>query len=185
MAVILRIPSLFLKNIAIMTDQYAKRERILNSEEEKVKIALGSDHAGFDLKKGIMDYLFKRGIAYEDFGCESRERVDYVDYAEKTIKEMRRRDCDRAILVCGTGLGMAIVANKHKGIRATPCWDEYSAEMSRKHNDSNCLTLGGRVLPLDEAVSIVETWLESDFEEGRHRERIMKILNIENSNFKS
>jgi len=91
---------------------------------------------------------------------------------------------DRAILVCGTGLGMAIVANKHKGVRATPCLDEYSAEMSRRHNDSNCLTLGGRIVPLDEALSVVRIWLETEFEGGRHQRRIDKIFDIEERNFK-
>ena len=150
-----------------------------------MKIALASDHAGFGLKKGIINYLEKKGIDYTDFGCESEERVDYVDYAQIAMKGMEPSNCDRAILVCGTGLGMAIVANKYKGVRATPCWDDFSAEMSRKHNDSNCLTLGGRVLPLDEALSIVETWLENEFEKGRHQSRIDKILDIEERNFKS
>jgi len=150
-----------------------------------MKIALGSDHAGYELKKGIMAFLAERGIDYDDFGCGPGEKVDYVDYGEKAVKKLLSQDYQRAILVCGTGLGMAIVANKHKGIRATPCWDEYLAEMSRKHNDSNCLTLGGRVTPLDEAISIVRIWLETNFEQGRHRRRIDKIINIEDNNFKS
>ena len=150
-----------------------------------MKIALASDHAGYKLKKGIMSYLSEKGIDYDDFGCGSGEKADYVDYGERAVKKIQSEDYERAILICGTGLGMAIVANKHKGIRATPCWDEYSAEMSRKHNDSNCLTLGGRVIPLDEALSIVRVWLETEFEEGRHRKRIDKIIKIEEKNFKS
>jgi len=126
-----------------------------------VKIATASDHAGYDLKKGILSYLAERKIEYKDYGCGPDERVDYVDFAEKAIQNVCSGKHDRAILICGTGLGMAIVANKFKGIRATPCCDEYSAEMSRSHNDSNCLTLGGRILPLDEALEIVRVWLET------------------------
>lgn len=149
-----------------------------------MKIATASDHGGYELKKGIITYLSEKGIKYEDFGCGPGEKVDYVDYAQKAIERVSSGDYDRAILVCGTGLGMAIVANKYKGIRATPCLDEYSAEMSRKHNDSNCLTLGGRILPLDEALSVVRIWLETEFEGGRHQRRIDKILDIEARNFK-
>jgi len=150
-----------------------------------VKIATASDHAGYELKKGIIAYLSEKGINYEDFGCGPDEKVDYVDYAEKAIKRISSGEYDRAILVCGTGLGMAIVANKHKGVRATPCLDDYTAEMSRRHNDSNCLTLGGRIVPLDEALSIVRIWLETEFEGERHQRRIDKILDIEERNFKS
>lgn len=150
-----------------------------------MKIATASDHAGYELKKGIIAYLSEKGINYEDFGCGPDEKVDYVDYAEKAIKRVSSGEYDRAILVCGTGLGMAIVANKHKGIRATPCLDDYSAEMSRRHNDSNCLTLGGRIVPLDEALSIVRIWLETEFEGERHQRRIDKIFDIEERNFKS
>ena len=150
-----------------------------------MKIALASDHAGYELKKGVMSYLSEMGIDYEDFGCGPGEKVDYVDYGEKAASKLLTQDYERAILICGTGLGMAIVANKHKGIRATPCWDEYSAEMSRRHNDSNCLALGARVVPLDEALSIVRIWLETEFEEGRHRGRIDKIIDMEERNFKS
>ncbi len=148
-----------------------------------MKIATASDHAGYELKKGILSYLAEKKIDFEDFGCGPDERVDYVDYAEKAIQSVCSGRHDRAILICGTGLGMAIVANKFKGIRATPCCDEYSAEMSRSHNDSNCLTMGGRILPLDEALEIVRVWLETGFEGGRHQERIDKILKVEERNF--
>ena len=150
-----------------------------------MKIATASDHAGYELKKGIIAYLSEKGIKHEDFGCGPDEKVDYVDYAEKAIKRVSSGEYDRAILVCGTGLGMAIVANKHKGIRATPCLDDYSAEMSRRHNDSNCLTLGGRIVPLDEALNIVRIWLEIEFEGERHQRRADKIFDIEERNFKS
>lgn len=150
-----------------------------------MKIALASDHAGYELKNGIIDYLSTKAIQHKDFGCGPGEDVDYVDFAEKAIERVCSGEYDRAILVCGTGLGMAIVANKYKGVRATSCWDEYSAEMSRKHNDSNCLTLGGRVIPLDEALSTVRIWLEAGFDEDRHRRRINKIQRIEEKNFKA
>ena len=149
-----------------------------------MKIATASDHAGYELKKEIIAYLSERGIQHEDFGCGPGEKVDYVDYGEKAAQRVASGEYDRAILVCGTGVGMAMVANKHKGIRATPCLDEYSAEMSRKHNDSNCLTLGGRIIPLDEALSIVRIWLETEYEGGRHQRRIDKIFDIEERNFK-
>ncbi|MFP4082247.1 MAG: ribose 5-phosphate isomerase B [Candidatus Aminicenantes bacterium] len=149
-----------------------------------MRIALASDHGGYDLKKGIFSYLRKKGIDCEDFGCGPGEEVDYVDFGEKAAVKVSSGEYERAILVCGTGLGMAMVANKHRGVRATACWDEYSAEMSRKHNDSNCLTLGGRVIPLDEALAVVKVWMETEFEGGRHQRRIDKINHIEEKNFK-
>jgi len=149
-----------------------------------VRIAIASDHAGYELKTEIIKYLIERGIELKDFGCGPGERVDYVDYGEKAIKAVCSGELEQAILLCGTGLGMAIVANKFKGIRATPCWDEYSAEVSRSHNNSNCLTLGGRVLPVDEARNIVRIWLDTQFEGDRHQRRIDKISAIEEKNFK-
>jgi len=149
-----------------------------------MKIALASDHAGFELKQGVMKYLAEKGVDLHDFGCGPGEKVDYVDYGEKAAQGISSGEYARAILCCGSGLGMAIVANKHKRVRATPCYEGYGAEMSRKHNDSNCLTLGGRVIPLDEALEIVKIWLETEFEEGRHRGRVDKILQIEERNFK-
>jgi ribose 5-phosphate isomerase B len=150
-----------------------------------MKVALASDHAGYTIKTGIKDDLVEKGIAHRDYGTFSEERVDYVDFAIKAIEGMLFDDCDRAILVCGSGLGMAIVANKYSGVRATPCCDEYTAEMSRRHNDSNCLTLGGRILPLDEALLIVETWLNTPYEAGRHQKRLDKIQAIEQKSMKS
>jgi ribose 5-phosphate isomerase B len=149
-----------------------------------MKIALASDHAGYDLKEGIADHLRNRGLLFTDFGCGPRESVDYVDYAAKAARAVIAGDCDRAILVCGTGLGMAIVANKFKGLRATPCSSEYAAEVSRSHNDSNGLTLGGRTHTLEIAVRIIETWLATPFEGGRHARRVRKISDIEAENFK-
>jgi ribose 5-phosphate isomerase B len=149
-----------------------------------MRIALASDHAGYELKTGVAEYLRGLGIAFEDFGCGPGESVDYVDYGARGARGVVEGACDRAILVCGTGLGMGIVANKVKGIRATPCPSEYAAEMSRKHNDSNCLTLGGRTHSLELAVRLVRIWLETEFEGGRHARRVQKIRDIEDTNFR-
>jgi ribose 5-phosphate isomerase B len=149
-----------------------------------MKVALASDHAGYTLKTGIRDYLVEKKIAHKDYGTHSEESVDYVDYAEKALDGMLSGECDRAILVCGTGIGMGIVANKFNGVRAALCCDEYMADMSRSHNDANCLTLGGRILPLDEALLIVETWLKTPYEGGRHQVRLDKVHAIEQKNFK-
>jgi ribose 5-phosphate isomerase B len=149
-----------------------------------MRVALASDHAGYELKTGVADYLRGRGIGFEDYGCGPGESVDYVDYGARAAQGVIEGACDRAILVCGTGLGMGIVANKFKGIRATPCPTEYAAEMSRKHNDSNCLTLGGRTHSLELALRLVRIWLETEFEGGRHERRVQKIRDIESTNFK-
>ena len=149
-----------------------------------MKIALASDHAGYELKTGIAAYLGSRGVPFEDFGCGPGESVDYVDYGAKAARAVVSGVCDRAILVCGTGIGMAVVANKFKGIRATPCWNEFTAEVSRSHNDSNCLTLGGRTLSLELARTLVKIWLETAFEGGRHARRVQKIRDLEDENLK-
>lgn len=149
-----------------------------------MKIALASDHAGYDLKRGVAAYLQTEGLDFTDFGCGPGESVDYVDYGAKAARAVVSGACDRAILICGTGLGMAIVANKFKGLRATPCAGEYQAEVSRAHNDSNCLTLGGRTHTLELALRIVRVWLETPYEGGRHARRVQKIRDLEDENFK-
>ena len=149
-----------------------------------MKIALASDHAGYDLKKAVADYLAGRGIEYFDFGCGPGEKVDYVDFGARAAAAIVSGEYDRAILICGTGIGMAIVANKFKGIRATPCWNDYTAEMSRLHNDSNCLTLGGRVLTPEEGLRLVDIWLDTAFEGGRHAAPRRQDPRIEDRNFK-
>ena len=149
-----------------------------------MKIALASDHAGFDIKQGIAAFLKKNNYTFHDFGSGPGEKVDYVDYAVKAINSIIGGDNDRGILICGTGIGMSITANKFKGIRAAVCCDEYMARMSRAHNNANCLTMGGRVLPLDEALYIVETWLNTEFEGDRHKRRVDKISELEKINFK-
>jgi ribose 5-phosphate isomerase B len=149
-----------------------------------MKIALASDHAGYDLKQEIMGYLQKEGAPIKDFGCFSKKSVNYADFAEKAVQQVVSGKYDRAVLICGTGIGMSMVANKFRGIRATLCCDEYMAEMSRMHNNSNCLTLGGRIIPVDEAIHIVKTWYQTEFEGGRHQKRLDKISQIEEMNFK-
>lgn len=148
-----------------------------------MRLAVASDHAGYDLKKELIDYLQGRGVEVIDFGCGPGEVVDYVDYGVKAAESVLKGECDRAILLCGTGLGMAVVANKFPCLRATPCWDEYTARVSRSHNDSNCLTLGGRVLEPELAKKIVDIWLNTAFEGGRHERRVNKILAVEKNNF--
>jgi len=150
-----------------------------------MKIALAADHAGFGLKTAVADYLKRRGIAFVDFGCGPGETVDYVDYAARAAESVVSGACDRAILFCGTGIGMAVAANKFRGIRAAPCWNPHIASISRRHNDSNCLALGGRVLTCEEALAIVESWLEAPFEGGRHERRVSKITALEKANFKN
>lgn len=144
-----------------------------------MKIALASDHAGYDLKEAIARFLAERGVVFTDFGSRAGESVDYVDLAEAAAASVAAGGHDRAILVCGTGMGMSIVANKLPGLRATLCWNAYTAEMSRRHNDSNCLTLGGRVLSVEEGLAIVRIWLETPFEGGRHQRRLDKIRAVE------
>jgi ribose 5-phosphate isomerase B len=149
-----------------------------------MRIALASDHAGYELKTRVAEYLHGRGVEFRDFGCGPGETADYPDYGAAAAAGVVSGEFDRAILICGTGLGMAMTANKFKGIRATPCWSEYVAEVSRSHNDSNCLTLGGRTHSVELALVCVRVWLDTPFEGGRHARRVDKIRLIEDRNFK-
>jgi len=150
-----------------------------------MNIALASDHAGYDIKAGIARYLAERGIPFEDLGCGPGETVDYPEYAARAAERVQAGACDRAILCCGTGIGMALAANKFKGLRATPCWSPFTADVARRHNDSNCLTLGGRTLLMDEALAIVRVWLDAPFDGGRHIRRVDRIKEFEARNFKA
>ncbi|MBC7363401.1 MAG: ribose 5-phosphate isomerase B [Candidatus Aminicenantes bacterium] len=149
-----------------------------------MKLALASDHAGYELKKQIMAYLKSAGVEFVDFGCGPGESVDYVDYGAEATRRVVSGEFDRAILFCGTGIGMSVVANKFPGIIAAVCWDEYTATASRTHNNANVLCLGGRVLKPELAVEIVRLWLEKQFEGGRHERRVAKIHQLEKENFK-
>ena len=142
-------------------------------------ILIGSDHGGFDLKEKIKKFLIEKKIEVEDIGTKINESVDYPDYGIKVAKLVSEGKAKRGILVCGTGIGMSIVANKFPKIRATLCSDTYSAKMSREHNDSNILILGGRIIEDEKALEIVKIWLETPFEGGRHKRRLEKIDELE------
>jgi ribose 5-phosphate isomerase B len=139
-------------------------------------IALGCDHGGYELKQEIKKHLDAQGIAYEDFGCDSTEAVDYPVYAKRVAKAILDGKCEKGILICGTGIGISITANKFKGIRAALCTDCFSAEATRLHNDANVLALGGRVVGAGLALKIVDTFLNTPFSgEERHMRRIAQI----------
>jgi len=140
-----------------------------------MKIALASDHGGFEMKEHLKHILENRGIDIQDFGTENEDSVDYPDMAAPAVKSILDGTNERAVLVCGTGIGMSMTANRYKGIRGTLCHNEYTAEMSRKHNDSNVLIIGGRVTDKETAEKILAIWLETEFEGGRHKRRIDKI----------
>jgi len=150
-----------------------------------MKIALGADHAGFPLKEKIKEFLQSKGYEVIDMGTHSTESVHYPDFAKKVALAVQRGEADRGILICGTGIGMSITANKFKGIRAALCTNEYMARMSRRHNDANVLCLGERVLGVELALSIVEAWLEEEFEGGRHEVRVKLILDMENESLRT
>lgn len=145
-------------------------------------LAIGSDHGGFALKKEIMQHLDERGVAYKDFGTFTEESCDYPDIAEPLCRAVAAGEYDKGILICGTGIGMSMAANKVSGIRAALCGDCYSAEFTRRHNDANVLTMGARVLGAGLALKIADTFLDTAFEGGRHARRIQKIADIETRN---
>ena len=144
-----------------------------------MKIALGADHAGYQLKDQIKVHLQNRGVEVQDEGTDSGESVDYPDYARLVSHDVSQHRADLGILVCGSGIGMAIAANKVEGIRAANVSSEYEAQMSREHNDANVLTLGARILNADQALAIVDKWLATKFAGGRHERRVEKISQIE------
>ncbi len=140
---------------------------------------IGSDHGGFSLKEYLKSYFEKNNIVFEDLGVYTQESFDYPIIAEKLCAEVIKDQNNRGILICGTGIGVCIAANKVKGIRAALCSDAYVAEMSRKHNNANVLCMGGRVLGNDKGVDIVKSFLSTDFEGGRHLRRVDQIIKIE------
>jgi ribose 5-phosphate isomerase B len=142
--------------------------------QPQMRIAIASDHGGFQLKEEIKSVLESMGVQYEDLGTTGTESVDYPDYAALVAKRVQTGD--RGILCCGTGIGMSITANKFKGVRAALCHDEYTARMSREHNDANILVMGGRLKhPAEEVRSMIQTWLQTTYEGGRHQKRLEKI----------
>ncbi len=142
-------------------------------------IALANDHSGIALKEEIKKLLDKRGLAYKDFGTNTEASVDYPIYGEAVAKAVVSGECERGIIICGTGIGISIAANKVRGARAALCTDCFMAEMTRRHNDANILALGARVLGHGLALKIVETFLDTEFEGGRHERRIDIISAIE------
>ncbi len=138
-------------------------------------IIIGSDHAAFELKEKIKAYLLVKGYSVEDAGTDSSASVNYVDYGRKVAGAVSRGEFSRGILLCGTGLGMSMVANRFRNVRAALCSDLFSAKMSRIHNDANILVLGGRILGDILAFELVRTWLDTGFEGGRHLERIQSM----------
>lgn len=142
---------------------------------KNLNIAIGSDHGGYKLKQRIIEYLESNNIQVKDFGTFSEDSCNYPEIAQKVAKEVAGGVFEKGILVCGTGIGMSICANKFKGIRAVVCSDTFSAKMSREHNDANILCLGQRVLGEGLALDIVDTWLKSEFQGGRHKARVDMI----------
>lgn len=142
-------------------------------------IGIGADHGGYELKGHIVKYLQDKGIEVKDYGVYSEDSVDYPDCAVPVCKAVLSGECERGILICGTGIGISISANKFKGIRAALCGDVYSAKMAREHNDANIICLGGRVTGRELAFMIVDAWLESEHLGGRHANRVAKIHELE------
>ena len=145
-------------------------------DKEKTVI-IGSDHAAFGLKEKIKDLLFNLGYGVEDAGTDSEDSVNYTDFGKKVAGAVSKGEYTKGILLCGTGLGMSMVANRFKGVRAALCSDIFSVQMSRQHNDSNVLVLGGRVVGDILAFELVKTWLSTEFEGGRHLDRIQSMDN--------
>ena len=141
-------------------------------------IALASDHAGFSYKEKIKAVLNEMQLPFTDFGTHSNESTDYPDYGHAASVAVSNGECDRGILICGTGIWMSIVANKHKGVRAAACETIEAAELSRKHNDANILCIGERLTTWDEAQAIVRIFLQTEFEGGRHERRVAKIHSL-------
>ncbi len=140
-----------------------------------MRVGISSDHAGFELKERLKENLRERGVTLVDFGPETPDSTDYPDWARKVAREVAAGRLDRGILICGTGIGMAMAANRVRGVRAAPCHDLYTARMARAHNDANVLALGARVVAEAYAEAILETFLETAFEGGRHLRRVEKL----------
>ncbi|RLE20754.1 MAG: ribose 5-phosphate isomerase B [Acidobacteria bacterium] len=144
-----------------------------------MKIAIGSDHGGFVLKEIVKGYLIDKGYDIEDLGCDSNESVDYPDFALKVAEKVASGAFEKGILMCGTGIGISISANKVKGIRAALCHDHLTASLAARHNNANILCMGGRTTGPETAKDIVEAWLNTSFEGGRHSRRLAKIAEME------
>ncbi len=146
-------------------------------------IAIGSDHAGYLLKADIIKLLEDKGLEVKDFGTNCPDSVDYPDFGQAVAEAVSSKECEKGIVICGSGIGISIAANKVPGVRAALCTDSYTAKMSRQHNDANVLAIGERVTGPGVAFDIVETWLATEFLGGRHQKRVEKISNIEKKYF--
>lgn len=142
-------------------------------------IALAADHGGYELKEAIKEHLTAQGVEVKDFGTYSTESVDYPIYAEKAARSVAEKECTLGIICCGTGIGVSMVANKIKGIRAAVVTNEFCAEMTRRHNDANVLCMGGRVIDVQSAIKFTDIFLNTPFEGGRHINRVCMIKDIE------
>ena len=140
-----------------------------------MRVAIGNDHGGLNFKDEILALLEELGHEVEDFGCNSPDSVDYPDYADLVIKAVLEGGCQRGILICGSGIGMSMAANRKQGIGAALCQEQFGARMSREHNNANVLCLGARIIGPSLAMEIVRTWLETEFAGGRHQQRIDKF----------
>ena len=145
-----------------------------------MKISLGADHGAYELKAAIAEHLKEKEIEFTDYGCFSKESVDYPKYAYLAANAVAEGECEYGIICCTTGLGVSMAANKVKGVRAAVCTDEHLAEMTRKHNNANVLCMGQSVVSVDEALKIVDVFLSTEFEGGRHLRRVNLLTDIEN-----
>jgi ribose 5-phosphate isomerase B len=146
-------------------------------------IAIGSDHAAFEFKESIKRYLGSINLQYKDYGCFSTERIDYPVYGYKVAQAVSSGECEKGLIFCGSGVGISIAANKVRGIRTVVCSEPYSAKLSREHNDTNILALGSRVVGIELAKMIINVWLNTPFEGGRHLTRVQMITDIEDKGF--
>ena len=146
-----------------------------------MKIALGTDHAGYEYKKRIKRYLIERGHEVRDFGTDSAEKCDYPDFVYPAALAVGTGECDRAIVLGGSGNGESIVANKVRGVRCAICWNDKCARLSRAHNDANVMSVGARMVSVEQALEMIEIWLATPFDGGRHARRVEKIAQIDRS----
>ena len=147
-----------------------------------MKIAIGSDHAGFEEKEKLKKTLDEIGVEYEDLGTNSLDSVDYPDFGARVGKAVAAGEYEQGIIVCGSGIGIAMAANKIHGVRAAQAWNEETARLARQHNDANVLSIGARVIPENEIPKIVKAWFDAKFEGGRHAKRVEKISELERDN---
>ena len=145
-----------------------------------MKVAIGNDHSAVDMKNQVVDYLLKKGFEVINLGTDSTESCDYPVYGEMVGRAVASGEADRGIVICGTGLGISLAANKVKGVRAALCSEPYTAKMSRLHNDANVLAFGARVIGIEMVKMIIDTWFDTEFEGGRHANRVKILMDIEN-----